>query len=262
MKFQSTFLISLLLIFSFPLQAQEKICFDWFKDAKTTRDAADCEIKCTTLITDMNTFQCPSQCDKICQNPCKNAENFWKQKIKSDVPQKWPNPTEQNKVWTENEKKQVKDALMKLSPGFQLSCLDGIYRMDKSKDAGIPSSSLKTGSIALYDRAFTTSYTLKALLAHEMAHLIYSKFNEEQKVDYNMVSRWSLPRGSDRVTFHRSDNEFVRDPAMNSPEEDFAVNLETYATNPARLKSVCSPIYSWFERNFGDKFKAGKGCGK
>lgn len=42
-------------------------CVDWFNRSKIDPGSKDCELNCATLITDMGTFICPDQCDKLCK---------------------------------------------------------------------------------------------------------------------------------------------------------------------------------------------------
>ncbi len=45
----------------------DKDCVDWFSRAKIALGSKDCEPKCATLMTDMGTFMCSDQCDKLCK---------------------------------------------------------------------------------------------------------------------------------------------------------------------------------------------------
>ncbi|MFZ4405159.1 MAG: DUF6973 domain-containing protein [Pseudobdellovibrionaceae bacterium] len=41
-------------------------CIKWFKNSKIDSNSADCELKCATIMVDMGTFTCPSECQKLC----------------------------------------------------------------------------------------------------------------------------------------------------------------------------------------------------
>jgi hypothetical protein len=42
-------------------------CVDWFSRNKLESGSKNCELKCAVLMTDMATFMCPSQCNKLCK---------------------------------------------------------------------------------------------------------------------------------------------------------------------------------------------------
>lgn len=45
----------------------DKECVEWFKRSNVKPGSQDCEITCSTLITDMGTFTCPDQCEILCK---------------------------------------------------------------------------------------------------------------------------------------------------------------------------------------------------
>ncbi len=45
----------------------DKDCMELFNHAKIAPGSKNCELKCATLMTDMGTFVCPDQCDKLCK---------------------------------------------------------------------------------------------------------------------------------------------------------------------------------------------------
>lgn len=62
----------LILSFTFAVIANEsdKDCVKWFEKARIELGSKDCELKCSLLKTDMGTFMCPNQCDRLCiSNP-------------------------------------------------------------------------------------------------------------------------------------------------------------------------------------------------
>lgn len=42
-------------------------CVQWFRVGKIDSASKDCDSKCATLMVDMGTFDCPSQCDLLCK---------------------------------------------------------------------------------------------------------------------------------------------------------------------------------------------------
>jgi hypothetical protein len=45
----------------------DRVCVDWFNNAKMATGTKGCEPKCAILTTEMGTFMCPDQCDKLCK---------------------------------------------------------------------------------------------------------------------------------------------------------------------------------------------------
>lgn len=67
------FVVSLLSLSAFANEPDED-CMEWFRRAKIALGSKGCELKCASLITDMGTFMCPDQCDKLCKP--KEKESF------------------------------------------------------------------------------------------------------------------------------------------------------------------------------------------
>ena len=61
------FFINLILVFSDRVYAYpDDLCKEWFEKTKIVVSSKDCETKCAVAMIDMRTFQCHSQCDKLC----------------------------------------------------------------------------------------------------------------------------------------------------------------------------------------------------
>ncbi len=45
----------------------DKDCVNWFNHGKIAAGSKDCELNCSSLITDMGTFTCPDQCEDLCK---------------------------------------------------------------------------------------------------------------------------------------------------------------------------------------------------
>jgi hypothetical protein len=45
----------------------DRDCVIWFEKSKIKTESKDCELICATLMTDMSTFVCPDQCDRLCK---------------------------------------------------------------------------------------------------------------------------------------------------------------------------------------------------
>jgi hypothetical protein len=55
----------LILLLSEP--AFSESCVDWFKRSGAEAGSKNCELKCSSHMTDMGTFDCPSQCETLCK---------------------------------------------------------------------------------------------------------------------------------------------------------------------------------------------------
>ncbi len=49
-------------------KSPDKDCVQWFQNSKIAPNSRDCELKCASLMLDMNTFMCPDQCDLLCRD--------------------------------------------------------------------------------------------------------------------------------------------------------------------------------------------------
>ncbi len=136
------------------------------------------------------------------------------------------------------------------------------YRSHKSKFGENPASSYN-GTIVLYDNAFNSGQdpSLGQILAHELAHEKYKNLSEKDQDSYQMATNWfdfgpdkSHPSWSNR----RKDDEFVRPDSKLGPEEDFAVNVQTYLYDSEKLKKRVPHAYTWIKNHFSDNFKLGR----
>ncbi len=245
----------LFFLFTFALSIKswgvDSKCEAWFKNGKIDRKSKKCVLKCSVLQVDMDTFACPLECEKLCDDPCKESERFWKNKLKDGRPNLWPNTTEKSKQWSEKEKELVTKALSKMPKVLKFELVE-LYRMDKSKDFPNPSSH---GShyITLYDSAFDSGNDLLRILFHELAHELYGTFSQEDIKSYYISAMWSQERKEREPSTMRSDSTFVRSDGRTSPEEDFANNMEFYLFNPVQLKKHWSPVFEWIKKVYSGK---------
>jgi len=72
-----------------------------------------------------------------------------------------------------------------------------------------------------------------------------------------MATNWSNFKGN-WVT-RRTNDDFIRLDGKLGPEEDFAVNVDTYLFNPDLLKKKVPHAYTWIKQYFSDKFVIRKG---
>jgi hypothetical protein len=204
------------------------------------------------------TFVSATEVTAHCQgNP--SGFDFWKNKIRDSIPTYWPNKGEKVASWSEEEKERVFEALSEVPSGLWGSYIAGIYRLSRSKDYPNSGSSLRTGDIALYDSAFNSKQdpSLARVLTHELAHEEYQHFSREDLEAYQMATNW-VPSFDKSNTFvwsnRRGKDEYVRPDAMIGPEEDFAVNIDSYLFQPRKLKTTVPNAYAWIKNHFGDRF--------
>lgn len=112
------------------------------------------------------------------------------------------------------------------------------------------------GIIVLYDEAFTQKYNLARILGHELAHQKYLDLSSEDRMSYQSTTNW-LPFKTDTGTekyYSRTDG-FVADDGRESPEEDFANNVEFYLFERGRLKRLTPHADRWIAEHYGKDFK-------
>jgi hypothetical protein len=184
--------------------------------------------------------------------------DFWLPKLISGRPAGWPHSKEISKDWTEEEIEKVLEALGDLPEELRLQTLKHIFRMSKSgTQKGNPSTSAE-GTIVLYDEAFSKKHKLGQVLAHEIAHQFYRDLPEEEKQDYHLVTNWTLEKdeksGKDLIISQR-DKGYVKEDGNESPEEDFANNVEVELFDPDNLRKVTPQAQRWLEKHFRGKLK-------
>jgi hypothetical protein len=173
------------------------VCNDWFSHSGIPKSSDDCEIRCAALDTGMDTFVCPSSCHQLCLPDKKCPPNpEWVKRIKAGKPDKWPVAGEVTKDWTAAEKEMVLSALNLLPEQLQIQ-INGIFRMKTSVDLVNPAS-IFDNSIVLYDRAFVGHFSLPRVIAHELAHAMYTKLSLTQVQNYQAQLGWLDAKGEMR----------------------------------------------------------------
>lgn len=75
--FTQYLLIIFVFIFTAPLSFSIEIdpeCRSWFKKSQVNPGSQGCELKCSALMVDMNTFICPDQCPALCKLKDESSE--------------------------------------------------------------------------------------------------------------------------------------------------------------------------------------------
>lgn len=144
-------------------------------------------------------------------------------KFENRMPEGWPHQLDLFKEWTEAEKKEIQKALNSLPEKLRNLGEIKVFRAVKSTFPNNHASSGPDDSIiVLYDSAKKFGY--KQAIAHEMAHILFSKLNEDEKNEYYSFSHW---KGSDGK-FYTKRKDFSETDGIFSPEEDFANNIEHF----------------------------------
>ncbi len=191
-----------------------------------------------------------------CQkNPASYA--VWNDRLKKGLPPKWEFKKEKSKNWTDDEKEKVLAALSDLPPILVNEIVSGIYRLKTSEKLQENPGANFQNQIALYDAAFDKNQNVARILGHEFIHLLYQNLTFSEKFDYAKTAEWTgnvwnSLRDTD-LTLER--NGVVESDSKNSPEEDFANNVEYFLFNSKSLKEKSPKVHDWISKKFGDKLK-------
>lgn len=177
---------------------------------------------------------------------------FWQPKLSNKNPPDWPHKKEVFKNWTSEEIERVIDALSEIPSSLWSKNIKNIFRSFKSKDFPNPASS-SDGTIILYDTAFSEAHNLTRILAHELAHQKYLDLSENDRQSYWYPMNW-LPIDRKKGLFVSRKDGFIQDDGRESPEEDFANNVDSFLFEPDNLKRTTPYAYDWIKKYFGDKF--------
>jgi len=175
--------------------------------------------------------------------------DYWMPRIHNNGPTDWPLKNEKEKPWSDSEIERLVEALAHLPESLAKLKIIDFYRMDKSNTPANPAS-MKNRSVVLYDAAFKNN-NLARIVAHELAHQYYFENPGEQK-RYNTASGWFFLDDSKPVNVRGT---FVADDGRDSPDEDYANNVEFFIFQPDRLKQISPGIYDWMKNIHGNEFK-------
>lgn len=229
-------------------------CVTLFKKNKIIPKTKECLSKCETVRVDMGTFTCSLQCEEFCNSKCK-TDSYWKKKIKEGRPSAWDFKSEATTAWAEKEKTKLEESLNQLPETFKSLPLDGIYRMKRSAQIINPGTT-HNSSITIYDSAFNNpAFSIDHVIFHELAHVLYSNMAKSDRRNYESTLGWVKKDLTDQ-----RDGSFIVAAAKDSPEEDFANNIEAFLLDPNLLKNKVPTAYDWISKKYSKNFKLKEGC--
>lgn len=237
-------------------------CLDWFQSTKIRSASKDCFIQCGLLKTDMSNYMCSLRCEEFCESKKEHCDidTDWIKKIKDGRPAVWSLAVEKETRWAAKEKDEIAKALSSLPNYFKKLKINGFYRFKKSIQLGNPASTDGSKEVIIYDRFFEDNKPVNVLV-HELSHVIYFELSRKLKLDYLKVADWKeLSLQGSESTFQTGRVNFVESDGSDSPEEDFANNVEYFLTEPNILKDKNPKIYNWIKENFSEKFTLKKEC--
>lgn len=225
--------------------SSDNSCKKWFNKSKI-KIGKSCILQCSSLITDMNTFQCPNQCDQLCST-CPQRTNL-KTLIKPKMFFKKDNRAISTLPFTQEQKNLLESALKRIPDSLIGKNLKGIVKMKKPMNIFTQRDGMSyiDGYIVVYEPSFDSPKNLEKKLVHELSHHFHENQGKKKFKQYKKKVRWST---------HSRPGSFLSSDAENSPEEDFAVNFEHYLTNPKKLKSTVPEIHKWFRSNIEPQYK-------
>jgi hypothetical protein len=244
----------------------EPNCVEWFQKSKISQSDKECEEKCSMQKVDLDTFYCTDRCDELCRAlgkpSCADAKKKWLKTLSAGRPPVWLEKAERSKDWTSPERERVAAALSSLPSKLTEKTAFKIYRMQKSLlGPANPAAGLGAISIVLYDDAFAKSAPpLARILAHELAHFFYEKMSGGDQDLYELVAQWKRLNKFSAPRPGRTSSEYVESDGENSPEEDFANNIEYEMFERAALMKKSKAIDVWIGSHFGDSLKLGVSC--
>lgn len=184
------------------------------------------------------------------------AYAVWASRLKGGMPPRWEMRGEHPKIWTDDERERVLEALGALPDVLLNVPPQNIYRLTKSSSDSENPGSGHDNDIALYDPAFDPKQNLSRVLAHELAHKLYDQFGESDAEAYNTTAGWRVKRTDSgaRVFVPRMDG-FVEEDGEEGPNEDFSNNIEYFLFDPKALHERTPKVYDWIQQKYGKAFK-------
>lgn len=182
------------------------------------------------------------------------SNEFWLPRLKDGMPPNWPHKGELPASWSAEQKERFLEAMEGLPELLEIGSIEGVYRLESSKDGGNPASH-GDGMIVIYDNAFGPKRDLGRIVAHEAAHEMYDRLGEKDAYDYRKSTGWTMGLDGRKIYWEGRKSGYIEEDGRLSPAEDYANNVEGYVYDPDRLKRTTPEAYNWIKRRHGDKLK-------
>lgn len=249
-------MVALLTTFVFHSSAVAISCDEWFEKLNLKRGSVNCVSECTKAGDKTADADKESYCSPYCRGLCVSDKDdaickldpFWAKRLRAA-----PEPFQ---TIGGDEQKSVTAALSGLPKNFQPTLLKAIVKGARPHFTAPSSEAASTDEfIILYPRAFAEPSKLDRIIIHEVIHVLILKEWADSFNHYKRASGWSAVDGSG---YRRG--EFVEFDGKESPEEDFANNVEYFLFDQNTLKIKSPDIFSWLQKNLGKKLRFEKGC--
>lgn len=233
-------------------------CLNWFKNSKISITDTACVSKCQTFQTDMSTFTCHNNCEKLCAPAKCENDVYWLNKISAGRPENWEMASEITVAWSESEKYELIKILNTLPDFFKNIPFDGFYRVEKSVALPNPGTTSATGRfIVIYDRAFDHPlWSLQDVVIHELGHILLINLKKADRLSYEKALGWKTTRAKTQTR----NGPFISNRAQADIQEDFAENIKFILLAPENLKNIVPQAYHWIFKNISKEFKLKEVC--
>ena len=162
-------------------------------------------------------------------------------------PEVWTDQ-EKFKQWKQLEIAEILKAYEKM-PEWLLFLQKSFHRAEKSTILKNPAASDKrTDSITIYDE-FYKRQNKEAIIAHELAHLLYKKLSVSEITTFTDLAGWTLKVEGNQVFEVPPAIVLISDSTINK-EEDFANPIEIYFTDPNKLKNHNLKLFEFFKKRY------------
>lgn len=222
-------------------------CKGWFLKTGAKPGNPNCETNCAISKTDMNNFNCPSECAQLCEVKCQ-IPPLWMNILNNDASPFKTLKTEEQEI--------IRRAISRLPKGFIPKSLKALARANQL-DFLSPQNPATSSEefIIFFPPAFSSGTQLDRVFFHEVIHhLIINEWSSDF-IKYKKEVGWiGLKDGSFRK------GEFVEVDGKTSAEEDFVNNIEYFVFDQEKLNETNKNIFNWIKKNFKKRLKIEKGC--
>lgn len=165
-----------------------------------------------------------------------------KEQFLEKKPKRWPHKKENFKKCTKEKEEKIQNILSTLPKILTNVGKLQIYCPSKSEIQNNPATSAPTEKIiALYDLSFKMD--TKKVLIHELAHILWERMSNEEKLSYLAVSKWDIDFQKNVYITKRT--KFSADDGVSGPDEDFSNNIEYFLVEYSKFNKDFKEISVW-----------------